>query len=285
VIETIPLDTALPPRDDKSRPALGWWRTLKAYFALIGDKGPAGRMLRLMLPAATLTVGISGLAILAAHRFQFLGTAAGLALFGVIAIILLLAAVLRCAWLLHAEHAALARLRGDMRNQALQDPDTDLANRTYFMDQLARRAALADRRTSMPFAVCSLELDGIGKAAAQSGEGTGRRLLAKTADVIRDCLRASDLVARLEGDKFGILLQEIADARDVDILARRIVAAIPPALADLAAGAPQIAVSIGIVMKSSGQDQPGDMMREADAALRVAKRRGPGRFELTAFAD
>jgi diguanylate cyclase (GGDEF)-like protein len=285
VIETIKLSAALPPRDDKSRPALGWLGGLKTSFALIGDRGPAGRMLRLILPMATLIMGVSGLAILAAHRFQFLGTATSLALFGAIAAILVLGVALRAAWLLNAEHAEVTRLHRDMVTQALQDPETGLANRTHFLDQLARRAALADRRTSMPFAVCSLELDGIGEAAAQSGEGTGRQLLAKTAEVIRDCLRASDLIARLEGDTFGILLQEISDARDVDILARRIVSAIPPALTELAAGAPPIAVSIGIVMKKSGRDSPGDVLREAEAAQRVAKRRGPGRFELTAFAD
>jgi len=98
-------------------------------------------------------------------------------------------------------------------------------------------------------------------------------------------VRASDLVARLDGDKFGILLEEIADARDIDVLAQRIVSAVPAALEELAVGAPPITVSIGVVMKSSGQDRPGEMLREADAALQVAKRHGPGRFELTAFAD
>ena len=43
-------------------------------------------------------------------------------------------------------------------------------------------------------------------------------------------------------------------------------------------------LSIGVVMMGPGQNRPGEMLREADAALQVAKRRGPGRFELTAFA-
>src|SRR6185312_9998286 len=142
-----------------------------------------------------------------------------------------------------------------------------------FMEQLSRRAALADRRTSAPFAVCSLELAGIGEAARQLGEGAGNRMLVKAGDVIRDCVRASDLVARLDGDRFGILLEEIADARDIDILAERIMASVPAALEELARDAPPITVSIGVVLKSSGQDDPGEMLREADAALQVAKRR------------
>ncbi|HEX4506064.1 MAG TPA: GGDEF domain-containing protein [Alphaproteobacteria bacterium] len=256
-----------------------------ASIGLVGDNGPAGRLLRLILIVSVLTAGIFGAAIYAAYRLDYIGVAGGVALFGVIAALLFVAAALRGAWMLNAEHLALNRLRTEVQSHALQDPQTGLANRSHFMDQLARRAALADRRTSAPFAVCSLELDGIGEAARQLGEGNGNRILAKAGDVIRDCVRASDLVARLEGDRFAILLEEIADARDIDILAERIMSSVPTALEELVRDAPAITVSIGVVMKNSGQDRPGEMLREADAALQVAKRRGPGRFELTAFAD
>jgi diguanylate cyclase (GGDEF)-like protein len=280
----MPLDS-LPEPDNESRLALGLWATLRRSLALIADAGPAGRMLRVILPAAVLIVGVSGPAIYAAHELHYIGIARGAALFGAINVALVVAAALRGAWLLNAEHAALQRLRNEIQTQALYDAETGLANRGHFMDQLARRAALADRRTSNPFAVCSLELDGIGEASRRLGAGAGGGLLVKAGDVIRDCVRASDLVARLEGDKFGILLEEIIDARDIDVLAQRIVASVPSALKELAAGGPPIAVSIGMVMKSSGRDRPSEMLRQADAALQVAKRRGPGRFELTAFAD
>lgn len=242
-------------------------------------------MLRVVLPAVALVIGISGPAIYAAHRFDYIGIAEGTALFGAINVLAVFAAVLRCAALLNAEHVALARLRGEVQAHALHDPQTGLANRGHFMDQLARRAALAERRTSTPFAVCSLEIDGIAEVSRQLGDAAGTRFLVKAADVIRDCVRASDLVARLDGARFAILLEEIADAKDIDILAKRIVSSVPPALVDLAAGAPPITVSIGAVMQNSGHERPGEMLRQADAALETAKRRGPGRFQLTAFAD
>jgi diguanylate cyclase (GGDEF)-like protein len=257
---------------------------VRKSVSLIADAGPAGRMLRVILPSAVLIVGVSGPAIYAAHKLHYIGIARGAALFGAINVALVVAAALRGAWLLNAEHVALRRLRNEIQTQALHDPQTGLANRGHFMDQLARRAALADRRTSTLFAVCSLELDGIGEADRCLGDGAGSRILVRAADVIRDCLRASDLVARLDGDKFGILLEEITDAGNIDILAQRIVSSVPRALEPLTTGAP-ITVSIGVVMKSSGRDRPGEMLRQADAALQVAKRRGPGRFELTAFAD
>ncbi len=203
------------------------WGTLRASIALIGDKGPAGRLLRVILPVAVLTVGLSGPAIYAAHRLGYVGIAEGTALFGAINAVLVFWAALRCASSLNAEHLALTRLRGEMQSHALHDPATGLANRGFFMDQLARRAALADRRTSTPFAVCTLELDGIGEVSRLLGEGVGGRILVKAADVIRDCVRASDMVARLGDDKFGILLEEIADAKDIDRLAERIVSSVP----------------------------------------------------------
>jgi diguanylate cyclase (GGDEF)-like protein len=287
------LDSSLPARDPdtrrdlpsgKAQPARGFWGTLKAAVGLVADKGPAGRMLRIVLPAALLIVGLSAPALYAAHRLGFVGTAIGVALFGVINLTVVVAAALRGAWLLQGEHAAGRQLRDEILNQSLHDTLTGLANRDFFMDQLARRAALADRRTSTPFAVCSLELAGVDRINEQMGQEAGNRILVAAADVIRDCVRASDMVARLDGNKFGILLQEIADAKDIDILAQRIVSSVPPALAGLTDGAP-ITVSIGVILKTSGYDQPSDMLREADAALQVAKRRGPGRFELTAFAD
>jgi len=275
---SLPLPNRIPGR------ALGRWGTLRAATALIADKGPAGRMLRAVLPIALLVIGLSGPALYAAHRLGYVGTAVGVALFGFINLVLVFAGMLRGAWLLHGEYIVKRRLEDEIQSQSLHDSLTGLANRSFFMDQLMRRAALADRRTSAPFAVCSLELEGIDRIADQAGPETRDRILVKAAEIIRDCVRASDMVARLGGDKFGILLEEIADAKDIDLLAERIVSSVPPALVDLAGGTP-ITVSIGVILKTSGHDRPGEMLREADAALQVAKRRGPGRFELTAFAD
>jgi diguanylate cyclase (GGDEF)-like protein len=248
---------------------------------LIADKGPAGRMLRIVLPIAVLVIGLSGPALYAAHRLGYVGTAVGVALFAAVNLAIVFAAMLRGAWLLHGEYAGRRRLQDEMQSQSLHDSLTGLANRGFFMDQLTRRAALADRRTSLPFAICSLELDGLGM---DMDAETRDRILVKAADIIRDCVRASDMVARLSDNKFGILLEEITDAKDIDRLAERIVSSVPRALEDLGANTP-ITVSIGAILKTSGHDRPGEMLREADAALQVAKRRGPGRFELTALAD
>jgi diguanylate cyclase (GGDEF)-like protein len=254
-----------------------------AIFALATGQGPARRLLRIVLPAALILIGLSGLAALGGHRLGLVGIAVGAGLFALATVMIVTATITWSAWQLNAESIERRRVQGEIQLHALRDPLTGLANRGFFFDQLARRAALAGRRTSVPFAVCSLELDGFARLVEQFGRDAGNRILVKVAEVVRECVRASDLVARLDGDHFGILLEEIADAKDVNLLAQRIVSSVPRALAEIA-DAP-ISVSIGIVLKTSGHDLPGDMLREADAALTLAKKRGPGRFELTAFAE
>jgi len=261
------------------RPALSF----AAIVALATGEGPARRLLRVALPVALILIGLSGLAALGGHRIGLVGIAVGAGLFAVANGVVVVVAIYWSAWQINAEYLSRRRVEAEIQQYALHDPLTGLANRGFFFDQLARRTALAGRRTSVPFAVCSLELDGFSRLNEQFGREAGNRILVKVADVVRECVRASDLVARLDSDKFGILLEEIADAKDVNLLAQRIVSSVPPALAGIA-DVP-ISVSIGIVLKTSGHDLPGDMLREADAALALAKKRGPGRFELTAFAD
>jgi len=139
---TKPVNASLPARDTGPRPSLGLWGTLTASVALIGDKGPAGRLLRRVLPVSALTVGVSGPAIYSAHKLHYIGIAQGVALFGAVTVLLIFAAALRGAWLLNAEHVALERLRTEVQSHALHDPETGLANRGHFMDQLARSLSL-----------------------------------------------------------------------------------------------------------------------------------------------
>ena len=292
VIGCINLGFTLPSRNPGAnrrdqvagaKPELRPRPTLAAIVALTIGEGPAGRLLRAALPLALTVIGLSGLAALGAHRLGLVGTAVGAALLAIANALVVMATLYWAAWRLDAEYVARRNLQGESERHASHDPLTGLANRGFFITQLARRAALAGRRTSMPFAVCSLALDGFARLAEQVGPDAADRALITVADTLRDCVRASDLVARLDGDNFGILLEEIADAKDVNLLAQRIVSAMPPALAEIG-GAP-VSVSLGIVLKISGEDRPGDMLRDAAAALALAKARGPGHFELIAPTD
>ena len=276
-----------PPKDRLGNPprfAPGRRGLLRAVIGLTADNGPAGHMLRFILPIVLIVMMVSGLLMLTAHRLGYVGIATGAAIFAVVSALGVILAVFRAAWLVNVEYVSRRKTEDEVQHHSIHDPLTGLANRGFFLDQLTRRAALADRRTSQPFAVCSLELDNFHRIAEQLDRDTGNQILIKVADVVRDCVRASDLVARLDGDKFGILLEEIADPRDIDILAQRIVSAVPNALDAIGIGTP-VMVNIGVVLGSAGNGTAGDLLRNADAALQLSKKRGPGRFELTAFAD
>ena len=273
---------AAPAKNEPQDTGSGWRRSLN-IIALLADRGPAGRLLRRALPTAIILIGLSGFIIFLGHRAGLVGIAVGAGIFATANGIIIVVAVFWSALLLEGEYRKRRQLQEEIRHHALHDSLTGLANRGFFMDQLARRGALADRRTSAPFAVCSLEIDDFERISGRLGREAGNRILVRVGDIVRDCVRASDLVARLDDGKFGILLEEIADAKDIQVLAQRIVSSVPRVLAELEPDIP-VNVSIGIVLKSSGRELPGDMLRDADMALLQAKNRGPGRFELTAFA-
>jgi hypothetical protein len=201
------LGNTLPPRNPGNghepsaagttmRPAL----SLAAIIALVRGQGPARALVRIVLPVALILIGLFGLAALGGHRLGLVGITVGSGLFALATVAIVVVSVGWSAMLLNAEYIARCRIQAEIQLHALHDPLTGLANRGFFFDQLARRAALADRRTSVPFAVCSLELDGFARLVEQFGREAGNRILVKVAEVLRECVRASDLVARLDGD-------------------------------------------------------------------------------------
>src|SRR5439155_22753315 len=87
---------------------------------------------------------------------------------------------------------------------------------------------------------------------------------------LRRCVRAEDTVARFGGDEFTILLEELADVAEAAGAAERVIAALR---LPYAAGEHEIFVttSIGIVLSTAGQEEPEDLLRDAD--IRSEERR------------
>ena len=189
-------------------------------------------------------------------------------------------AVQWCVQRLKTVNQSFLRLKDEVEHHGLHDSLTGLANRGFFMDQLVRRTALAERRSHATFAVFCLDIEGFRQISERLDRGAADRVLVKVGDVLRSCVRSSDLVARMGGDSFAILIEELAEPRDVAILAQRIQSAVPEAVAQLEADFP-VSVNIGIAFKSPAHSHAGDILREADQALRLAKSSGPGHYQLT----
>jgi len=164
-------------------------------------------------------------------------------------------------------------------HQAFHDPLTDLANRALFTDRVA--AALSRRVDSgtTAVAVLLLDLDDFKTVNDSLGHAAGDELLVAVASRLRSCVRPGDTLARLAGDEFAILLDELDDRDDVTAVARRVGKRLE---APFEVDAMEIAVraSIGISLGQRPDDRPEDLMRDADVAMYAAKARGKGGYQV-----
>jgi diguanylate cyclase (GGDEF)-like protein/PAS domain S-box-containing protein len=168
------------------------------------------------------------------------------------------------------------RLADELAHQAFHDSLTGLANRALFRDRVEHALARAGRHGGL-MATLFLDLDNFKRVNDSLGHTAGDELLVAVAERLRGCLRTTDTAARLGGDEFAILLEDMADAADIEQVAGRIIDSLqlPFRRGDREIF---ISASVGIALPSRGAT--GDqLLREADIAMYTAKRRGKGRAE------
>ena len=169
-------------------------------------------------------------------------------------------------------------LEDQLKHQAFHDSLTGLANRALFTNRVQH---LLERRhwNGVGCAVFFLDLDDFKTVNDSLGHVAGDELLRAVADRLRNHLRAGDTAARLGGDEFAVLLEELADEREVLAAADRIMSALQAPFAvqgkDLVARA-----SVGIALPDLDRPQEADeLLRNADMAMYTAKNNGKGRYE------
>lgn len=168
----------------------------------------------------------------------------------------------------------LERERDAMREFALSDPLTGIANRRSLLwraeYEIARHA-----RTRHRFALVMLDLDGFKLLNDRFGHPAGDDLLRDVATALKHSMRAQDTVARIGGDEFCVLAPE-TEAPGTERLAARIAQAV----GDAAAGVETVHASLGIAVFPDEGVTATDLLRAADQRLLIAKRepgRGPAR--------
>jgi diguanylate cyclase (GGDEF)-like protein/PAS domain S-box-containing protein len=165
-----------------------------------------------------------------------------------------------------------------LERQALHDPLTGLPNRLLLMDR-ARQALARLHRSEGVVAMLFIDLDRFKAVNDNLGHEVGDRLLLSVSERLGELMRDSDTVARMGGDEFVILAEDIEGDGEAVALAERVLGALehpfPLGSAEVA-----ILASVGISVARRPDVDPEGMLREADVAMYRAKGAGGRRLEL-----
>ena len=180
------------------------------------------------------------------------------------------------------EHAVaeLRDLQEQLQHQAQHDPLTGLANRSLFSQQV--REAL-EPGTPGEVAVMFIDLDDFKGVNDTLGRAVGDQLLSGVASRLLSSVRSQDVVARIGGDEFAILVRRPAAAERgaVELAERTLRSFALPVIA----GEELINVSLSIgIATGESQTRADDLMRDADVAMYDAKEGGKRRFAVFAPA-
>lgn len=170
------------------------------------------------------------------------------------------------------------RYAASLYELATRDSLTGLANRRHFMD-VGNRELLLASRSGRPLSVAMLDLDHFKSVNDTYGHAVGDLVLKRFASLALATLRSSDIVGRVGGEEFALILREMSPS-DASAVAEKLRAA---AAADRSEGLPVFTVSIGISVTNANDRSLDDVLRRADKALYAAK--GEGRNRVAVALD
>jgi diguanylate cyclase (GGDEF)-like protein/PAS domain S-box-containing protein len=155
-----------------------------------------------------------------------------------------------------------------------QDTLTGLPNRARFYDLLKLRVAREDRQC----AVLLLDVDRFKLVNDSLGNASADQLLIQIAQRVKTCMRQGDILARVGGDEFAVLLDDVSGEEEASSVATRIQQALSISF-NLLGQEVYTTMSIGIAL-ASDYEQVSDMLRDAETAMHQAKARGKARYEV-----
>ena len=162
-----------------------------------------------------------------------------------------------------------AQVRAALELQAQTDSLTGLYNHRYFHERLRSELNRASR-THDSIAVLMLDIDDFKRVNDVHGHGSGDLVLVELADLLQGIVRTSDVVCRLGGEEFGVIMGS-CDAGDALGLARRIVDSLGETEIEPAG---RLSVSIGIAQGPEHAMNPRELVACAEIAMMTAKTRG-----------
>jgi len=180
---------------------------------------------------------------------------------------------------LRKEISERERMQDQLRHQVMHDSLTGLPNRGYLRDRIDRVLAAMRREPQQRCALLYLDVDRFKIINDSLGHLAGDEVLKEVARRLSGCVRHPDLVARLSGDEFAILLEQDDLPSAATAVAQRVLDALGAPMAVVGKEL-QVTASVGVAIGDDHYTTADEVLRDADIALYRAKELGRKRFEL-----
>ena len=191
---------------------------------------------------------------------------------------LILGILLRYRRLFNEQETARLAQEERIRHQAYHDALTGLPNRASFAEHLEEAVRRA-RRTGWTLSVMFLDLDRFKVVNDSLGHDAGDQLLRVATSRIQRSVRESDMLFRMGGDEFTVLLESVRGPEETAVVAQRIIDAIAEPV-QLQQHEIRITTSIGMALFPRDDPSGGRLVKSADTAMYRAKELGRNRFEF-----
>src|SRR5829696_676225 len=159
------------------------------------------------------------------------------------------------------------------------DTLTGLPNRARFFDLLKLRVARKPANKQAQCAVLMLDVDRFKLVNDSLGSASADQLLIQIAHRVKTCMRQNDVLARVGGDEFAVLLDDVSGEEEAASVGTRIQQALSISF-NLLGQEVYTTLSIGIALASDYGEHVSDMLRNAETAMHSAKVRGKARHEI-----
>jgi diguanylate cyclase (GGDEF)-like protein len=169
---------------------------------------------------------------------------------------------------------ALAQALKTLKEEAIRDPLTNLYNRRFLHDYLARELVRA-KREGARIAVLMIDLDHFKRVNDTAGHAAGDEVLVRLAALLKRYIRGSDIACRFGGEEFTLVLPN-ATPQSAQARAE----AICKAVRDEGSGLRGVTASLGVAIYPDSTSEPETLLRAADRALYEAKERGRNQVRL-----
>ncbi|MDE2197194.1 MAG: EAL domain-containing protein [Gammaproteobacteria bacterium] len=179
---------------------------------------------------------------------------------------------------LRTEMSDRQRAEEQLTQLANYDALTGLPNRTQF-EQKLKHAIMRARGGDAQLAVLFVDLDRFKHINDSLGHQTGDEVLKRVAQRLRRCIGVHDMVARLSGDEFILIIEEVRDHEQIEVLAERILRTIAKPML-LNETELRVSCSVGITLLAAGSPDAKSLLSNADTALYRAKHRGRNRYQF-----